>query len=334
MKKSENRITRLSNKELDAILVELVSRERRLTLEVIDHLIELDKRKLHAALAYSSLFTYCTGRLGYSNAAAARRVSAAKAIRRFPGIRGMISRRELSLSSLSLVSRELHAPHARKLIDAIRGKTRREAEIVLARFKGPVAQRERIKPIAILRTRSPSFKKENGGAGPEAPPSRIAGDEQPGETAPGAAAPGAAAPATATHSTTTGQSTADTSMPSGGPLADPVRRGLESSQNIELMSVTDTEVQTVFRFEFAGDAGFFKKYERAATILSSRNRPPTSIEEVMNLVFDAFLEQRDPARRQARRDRRKVLAKARASGRGSERTGGRADERGSEISTD
>ena len=271
----------LTDAELHTHLRELVAHERRLTLNVIDHLIEVGRRRLHAVRGYSSLFTYCTGDLGYSNAAAARRVGAARTIQRFPRVRQMLARRELSLSTLSLISGEMRAPDAAKLIDAIKGTSRREAEAILATFRGPVVQRERIKPVLVA-VRAP------------AAPQLVASDAVVSPETPASAA-------------------ARCSTVAGAPAADPVRRGPISGQDIKREGVSETVIRRMYRFEFAGDGEFFGKYERAAALLSSQPGSPGTIEHVMNRVFDVFLEQKDPAQREARRRKRRARAEGRAA---------------------
>jgi len=268
-------ISRLTDKALHARVREIVLGERKLTLLAIDHLLEVDKRRLYAVQAYPSLFAYCTGYLGYSNAAAARRMSAARAIRRFPRVRGMLERRELTLSTLSLISGELRGADAGKLIDAIKGRSRRDAEEILAQFKGPVVQRERIKPVVVLAKSNPS----------------------------------------ATSNSTEKELADDPSRPAVADRAprtvDLVRRGPDSTQAMQNQPHTKPVIRKMFRFEFAGDTEFFRKYERATALLSGRADAPTTIEHVMNRVFDVFLEQRDPVQRQARREKRRKRAKVR-----------------------
>ena len=50
----------LSDRELLARVKDLVSRERAVTLEILVHLIEVERRRLHLGLGYPSLFEYCT----------------------------------------------------------------------------------------------------------------------------------------------------------------------------------------------------------------------------------------------------------------------------------
>ena len=69
---------------LTARLHELRGQERRLLVELLRHLAEVDRRRLHLELAFPSLFAFATGFLGYSKAAAFRRTTAARLLARFP----------------------------------------------------------------------------------------------------------------------------------------------------------------------------------------------------------------------------------------------------------
>ncbi len=86
-----------------ALLSELhrVTRAHRgLTAELVAHLAEMEARKLHLQEACSSLFAYCTERLGFSEDEACRRIEAARLARRFPCIYDRLERGRVSLSVL------------------------------------------------------------------------------------------------------------------------------------------------------------------------------------------------------------------------------------------
>jgi hypothetical protein len=64
----------VGNAELLARMPTLVLAERGRTAEVIEHLVEIDRRRLYLDVACSSLSSYCMERLGYSEDEAAVRV--------------------------------------------------------------------------------------------------------------------------------------------------------------------------------------------------------------------------------------------------------------------
>lgn len=54
----------LSDSQILSRLQKLIGQEREITLLVLVHLNEVERRKLHLKLGYASLFDYCTSKLG------------------------------------------------------------------------------------------------------------------------------------------------------------------------------------------------------------------------------------------------------------------------------
>src|SRR6478735_203260 len=132
------RLGRLGNSELLAGLSSLVRQSNELTAQVLAHLVELEERMLHLELGVSSVFSYCVEALGMSEGAAGRRVAAARVCRRFPGAFERVARGQLHLCALCALAPHLTADNASELMDACRGKTRRQVEELLAqRFPRP-----------------------------------------------------------------------------------------------------------------------------------------------------------------------------------------------------
>ena len=105
---------------------------------MLAHLVELEERMLHLELGYSSLFSYCVEALGMSEGAAGRRVAAARVCRRIPGVSERIARGQMHLCALCVLAPHLSVDNATELLDACRGKTRRQVEELLAvRFPRP-----------------------------------------------------------------------------------------------------------------------------------------------------------------------------------------------------
>ena len=59
----------LSNEELLTKTKQAALEERKLTLEVLQLLREVEKRRLHLELGYGSIFDYAVKELGYDDAA-------------------------------------------------------------------------------------------------------------------------------------------------------------------------------------------------------------------------------------------------------------------------
>ena len=89
----------LSDRELLRDTRNLVRHERHLQGAVIDHLAEIDARGLYLQRGFSSLFDYAVRELGYSDAAAARRIGAMRLCADQPHAREGLRDGSLTLSA-------------------------------------------------------------------------------------------------------------------------------------------------------------------------------------------------------------------------------------------
>ena len=89
----------LSDRELLRDTRNLVRHERHLQGAVIDHLAEIDARGLYLQRGFSSLFDYAVRELGYSDAAAARRIGAMRLCADAPQAREGLRNGSLTLSA-------------------------------------------------------------------------------------------------------------------------------------------------------------------------------------------------------------------------------------------
>jgi len=114
-------------------------KERELLTNVLHHLREIDRRRLHSALGYKSLFDFAVRRLGYAEDQAYRRISAMKLLREIPEIESRIQAGELSLTHIGLAQalfrqekkqhqREMSRDQKLSVFDQIASKPVREAE--------------------------------------------------------------------------------------------------------------------------------------------------------------------------------------------------------------
>ena len=89
----------LSDRELLRETRNLVRHERHLQGAVIDHLAEIEARGLYLQRGFSSLFDYAVRELGYSDAAAARRIGAMRLCADQPDAREGLRDGSLTLSA-------------------------------------------------------------------------------------------------------------------------------------------------------------------------------------------------------------------------------------------
>ena len=121
-------LVELSDGELVERLDAMVRAERKLGVAIVLHLKEVEQRQLHLALGYSLLYAYARERLGFSEAVAYKRVSAARAMAKRPEIAKHLESGELTLSSVGVLAPHVEREDGAELIEEARGKSRREVE--------------------------------------------------------------------------------------------------------------------------------------------------------------------------------------------------------------
>jgi hypothetical protein len=124
----------MNNIELESALVGSVQRERECTALVLRYLREVERRRLYLERGYSSLYAYCTKKLGYSEPEAMLRIQAMRLVRAVPEAGRKIEEGKLSLSVASKIhSAVKEAPEkAKELVRELSGASKREAEKRLA----------------------------------------------------------------------------------------------------------------------------------------------------------------------------------------------------------
>ena len=93
----------LSDRRLLQQLKRLTAVEHQIEIVVIDHLRELERRRLYLSMGCSSLFDYATRELGYSEAAAWRRIKAMRLCGEVEGARERMRNGSLTLNSAALL---------------------------------------------------------------------------------------------------------------------------------------------------------------------------------------------------------------------------------------
>jgi hypothetical protein len=128
----------LSNEALICRLDALIGSQREITARLIGYLAEIEDRRLQLAAGYSSMFEFCTSRLRMSEGEAFRRITAARLVKAFPVIVGLIESGALHLSGLAMLREHLTADNHVELLGAASGKSKRAIEALVAtRFPKP-----------------------------------------------------------------------------------------------------------------------------------------------------------------------------------------------------
>ncbi len=125
-------LANLSDDQLLTSISAVCLETQRLLGRLLLHLIEVEARRLDLRSACSSLYDFCQRRLGMSESAAARRIEAARLVRRFPTLLGHIERGEIHLTGLLLLRDQFTDHNVEELVAATTGKTKREIQELLA----------------------------------------------------------------------------------------------------------------------------------------------------------------------------------------------------------
>ena len=128
----------LSDDELLSGVELLLGSQRRLTALLLSYLAEVEERRLHLLAACSSMFDFCTARLGMSEGEAFRRITGARLARRFSVVLSLVESGKLHLSALCLLRDHLTEQNHRDLLQDACGKTKHQVEaLIAARFPKP-----------------------------------------------------------------------------------------------------------------------------------------------------------------------------------------------------
>jgi len=127
-------LTYLTDSQLLLDIKNLVSEERKLTHKIIEHLEEIEARKLYSDLKCTSLYDYCQRVLGYSGDEAYRRISAMRFVKRNPEVKESVNTGKLTLSTLNILDSAQKKPPTldiAKIANEVIGKSKREVEALV-----------------------------------------------------------------------------------------------------------------------------------------------------------------------------------------------------------
>lgn len=137
----------LSDDELVSRIEFLRGKERQVVLKFLIHLGELDDRRLYLNLGYSSLFDYCTRKLGYSESAAYRRIESSRTLRIRPELAESFIKGEVSICTIATASKALK--NNKIEVKEILGKSKSEVEGIVAPLIPVAKPMEKIKEIKV-----------------------------------------------------------------------------------------------------------------------------------------------------------------------------------------
>jgi len=130
----------LSNMNLHFHLHDLAKTERKITAQILELLIEIEKRKVYLARGYESLFSYLVKEMKYSEGAASRRIQAMRLLKNNSAVKIKIQDGELNLTQASMIQTAIRAekklqPTAQiaveQILNQIIGKTKDQTKEIL-----------------------------------------------------------------------------------------------------------------------------------------------------------------------------------------------------------
>jgi hypothetical protein len=121
------------------------------------HIIEIETRGLHLDMGFDSMYSYLTKKLGYSEDAAYRRITAARVLKRAPEISCKIEDGSITLTQLAQVHKcikqekkigtDVSKNRTLEVLEEIKNKSNFETQKVLAsEFNHPIQVHEYLTP--------------------------------------------------------------------------------------------------------------------------------------------------------------------------------------------
>ncbi|MEK6705485.1 MAG: hypothetical protein AABZ06_06830 [Bdellovibrionota bacterium] len=281
-------IQKLQNGELLSKLIFLAQEERKLLIEFLVCLREFDLRKLYLEDGYSSLFSYLTQCLGFSEGSAYRRIQAARLSFKYPLILERLEHGKLTLSALSAVSQILTQDNCAVVLSECEKLTKRGVEKYVATEQVRRMQEGGGATTACEATASapvpPRFRdKIEFFAAPDMQLTDKHSNAQTNEQPSGGQN---------TNNNVANQRECEPAFTGGGE---------KQAADIPRISVAKAQI----RIQFTASAEMMDEIEEARAILSHRF-PNARLEDIFGAALNAFLDKHSPKRRIDRRNERAI----------------------------
>jgi len=127
--------------------------ERRISVKILHHLMEVERGRIHLDMGYASLFVFLTKHLKYSDGSAYRRIEAMKILRDVPDLGQRITVGAISVTVAAEISRIVKIKNIkdveakRNLVEQFSWKNKREVEKEIARIAPREAKLEKLREI-------------------------------------------------------------------------------------------------------------------------------------------------------------------------------------------
>ena len=122
----------ISDEDLLRRLAEILKESRRVEVQLVAHIGEVDRRRLYAVEASPSMFVYCTEVLHLSSAEAYLRLAVARAARKHPVLLSMLEDGLLHLSGIAKLAPVLTEANREELLARATHRTKKKIEELVA----------------------------------------------------------------------------------------------------------------------------------------------------------------------------------------------------------
>ena len=134
----------------------LATEERAATVELIEHLAEIDDRKLWEKKEFTSMFEFCMFGLRFSEGNAYRHIRAARAIRLFPPLLPPLRDGRLSVKAVVMLHPHLETEDAAQLVRKAMGLRIKQLEALLSGRLPQDARREVVRFVGSAPAAKPA----------------------------------------------------------------------------------------------------------------------------------------------------------------------------------
>jgi 5-methylcytosine-specific restriction endonuclease McrA len=260
----------------------LTAQERKLTLNLLLHLNEIERRGLHLTQGYASMFMYSTAGLGYSESAANRRIRTARCIARFPQVLGLLKSNEVNLSTVSQVCRILTVENVGDVMNRIRHKSQRTVDAIIAEYEPrAVLPSDRVRSVVVpVSAQMARVDKPVDATAPVADLVESGGNE--------------------THRRSGGEKSS--SVVSGG--QDESRAGDREELQVKLAVPGAAQLERCLVVQFTARQHLMVKLDRVRALASHRLPVNAPLEQLIGFMAEYFIHREDPGVRHVRREAR------------------------------
>jgi hypothetical protein len=175
-----SKLNAVPDDELLRRLSDLVGRSRRVDADVVEHIAEVDARKLYAREAVPSMFAYCVQVLRLTEFEAYLRITAARASREYPMLLTMLRDGRLHLTAVARLSSHLTPKNSEALLRRAADKSKREIEELIAELDPRPDVRAAIRKLpvrAVQATRRQDAQRGGGATVAQPAPGRAGQSE-------------------------------------------------------------------------------------------------------------------------------------------------------------